>query len=392
MYKMSMNTQTIINIYFKHLFMLICGFFLFVSQIGAARIAPKVTNNQVSTRIKDVAFFDGIRENQLIGYGIVVGLNGTGDSLSSSPFTKESLISMLERLGINTRNINMDAKNVAAVMVTANLPPFARQGSTIDVNASSLGSAKSLSGGTLLVTPLYGADGQVYAVAQGAVAATGYVVSGQNATQTKGVPTNARITNGAIIEREMDFQFGDQNFLRLSLRNPDFTTIKRVSEVINAKLGTKTHPIDVGTLHIDIPLGYKDNLVGFITQIEQLEVAPDQRARVLIDEASGIVVMGENVKISRVAVAHGSLTIQIKENQEVSQPNSFGMGNTQTTTNTDINVDEGKTGNMVVLESGATLQNLIDSLNAIGVTPRDLIAILQVIKAAGALHADLETI
>jgi flagellar P-ring protein precursor FlgI len=299
---------------------------------------------------------------------------------------------MLERLGINTRNINMDAKNVAAVMVTANLPPFARQGATIDINTSSLGSAKSLLGGTLLVTPLYGADGQVYAVAQGAVVATGYTAGGQSSTQTKGVPTNARVANGAIIEREVDFQFGDRNFLRLSLRNPDFTTIKRVSEVVNTQLGIKTQPIDVGTLHIDIPAGYKDNLVAFITQIEQLEVTPDQRARVLIDNASGIVVMGENVKISRVAVAHGTLTIQIKDTQDVSQPNSFGAGNTQATTNTDISVDEGKTGNMVVLESGATLQNLIDSLNAIGVTPRDLISILQVIKAAGALHADLETI
>lgn len=362
------------------------GFFLFASEVSARQYTP------VATRIKDVAFFDGVRENQLIGYGIVVGLNGTGDSLSNSPFTKESLISMLERLGINTRNINMDAKNVAAVMVTANLPPFSRQGATIDVSVSSLGSAKSLLGGTLLVTPLYGADGQVYAVAQGAVAASGFSVGGQNSTQTKGVPTNARIANGAIIEREIDFQFGDQNYLRLSLRNPDFTTIKRISEVINSKLGTNSQPLDIGTLHIDIPVHYRDNLVSFITQLEQLEVAPDQRARVVIDDSSGIVVMGENVKIGRVAVAHGSLTIQVKETQDVSQPNSFGQGNTQTTTDTNVNVDEGKGGNMVMLESGTTLQNLIDSLNAIGVTPRDLIAILQAIKTAGALHADLETL
>lgn len=379
------------NIHFKHQLLLVCGFFLFVTGLDAKRVAPKVTNTQVSTRIKDVAFLDGVRENQLIGYGIVVGLNGTGDSLSSSPFTKESLISMLERLGINTRNINMDAKNVAAVMVTASLPPFGRQGATIDINVSSLGSAKSLLGGTLLVTPLYGADGQVYAVAQGSVAATGYSAGGQGATQTKGIPTNARLANGAIIEREMDFQFGDLNFLRLGLRNPDFTTVKRISEVINAKFTIQSKPLDNGTLHIDIPMSYKDNLVSFITQIEQLEVAPDQRARVLIDDTSGIVVMGENVKISRVAVAHGSLTIQIKDTQDVSQPNSFGAGNTQAATNTDIAASEGETGNMVVLESGTTLQNLIDSLNAVGVTPRDLIAILQVIKAAGALHADLET-
>lgn len=388
--RMNRNTKHQ-NIHFKHQLLLVCGFFLFVTALDAKRVAPKVTNTQVSTRIKDVAFFDGVRENQLIGYGIVVGLNGTGDSLSSSPFTKESLISMLERLGINTRNINMDAKNVAAVMVTASLPPFGRQGATIDINVSSLGSAKSLLGGTLLVTPLYGADGQVYAVAQGSVAATGYSAGGQGATQTKGIPTNARLANGAIIEREMDFQFGDLNFLRLGLRNPDFTTVKRISEVVNAKFNIQSKPLDNGTLHIDIPMSYKDNLVSFITQIEQLEVAPDQRARVLIDDTSGIVVMGENVKISRVAVAHGSLTIQIKDTQDVSQPNSFGAGNTQAATNTDIAASEGETGNMVVLESGTTLQNLIDSLNAVGVTPRDLIAILQVIKAAGALHADLET-
>lgn len=380
---MVMNTN---NKNLKHLFMMICGFFLFALSVHAKYSTP------VSTRIKDIAFFDGVRDNQLIGYGIVVGLNGTGDSLSNSPFTKESLISMLERLGINTRNINMDAKNIAAVMVTASLPPFSRQGATIDVSVSSLGSAKSLLGGTLLVTPLYGADGQVYAVAQGAVTASGFSVGGQNSTQTKGVPTNARIANGAIIERELDFQFGDQNYLRLSLRNPDFTTTKRISEVINTTLGANTHPIDIGTLHIDIPPHYRESLVSFITQIEQLAVAPDQRARVIIDDSSGIVVMGENVKIGRVAVAHGSLTIQVKESPDVSQPNSFGQGTTQTTVNTDVSVDEGRGGNMVLLESGATLQNLIDSLNAIGVTPRDLIAILQAIKAAGALHAELDTL
>lgn len=364
--------------------LLVCGFFCVTNCVEA--------NMAIKTRIKDIAFFDGVRDNQLIGYGIVVGLNGTGDSLSNSPFTKESLISMLERLGINTRNINMDAKNVAAVMVTASLPPFARQGANIDVNVSSLGSAKSLLGGTLLVTPLYGADGQVYAVAQGGVAASGLAAGGQNSTQVKGVPTNARIANGAIIEREVDFQFGDQDFIRLSLRNPDFTTAKRTSEVITQALNVRSYPIDVGALHIDIPAEYKQNLVGFITKIEQLEVIPDQRARVIIDDSSGIVVLGENVKISKVAIAHGSLTIQVKEAQEVSQPNSFGQGSTQQTTDTNVEISEGGKGNMVVLDSGTTLQDLVYSLNAIGVTPRDLIAILQAVKASGALHADLDTL
>lgn len=379
------NVTIHLNTYLKHLMWVVCGFVLFATSIDARKYSP------VSTRIKDIAFFDGVRDNQLIGYGIVVGLNGTGDSLSNSPFTKESLISMLERLGINTRNINMDAKNVAAVMVTANLPPFARQGGTIDVSVSSLGSAKSLLGGTLLVTPLYGADGQVYAVAQGAVTSSGFTVGGQNATQTKGVPTNARIANGAIVEREIDFQFANQNYLRLGLRNPDFTTAKRISEVINEKLNINSRPLDISTLHIDVPSHYKDNIVAFITQLEQLEVSPDQRARVVVDDSSGIVVMGDNVKIGRVAVAHGSLTIQVKDTQDVSQPNSFGQGSTQTTTDTAVAADEGPKGNIMLVESGATLQNLVDSLNAVGVTPRDLIAILQAIKAAGALHADLDT-
>lgn len=364
--------------------LLLCGFFLLQTTVDA--------NLNIRARIKDIAFFDGVRDNQLIGYGIVVGLNGTGDALSNSPFTKESLISMLERLGINTRNINMDAKNVAAVMVTASLPPFSRQGATIDVNVSSLGSAKSLLGGTLLVTPLYGADGQVYAVAQGGVAASGFSAGGQNASQVKGVPTNARIANGAIIEKELDFKFGEQDYIRLSLRNPDFTTAKRASAVISKSLNAHTYPIDVSTLHIDIPKEYRNDLVSFITKIEQLEVVPDQRARVVIDDSLGIVVLGENVKISKVAIAHGSLTIQVKEIQDVEQPNAFAEGDTARTTNTDVNVSEGSGGNMVVLDSGTTLQDLVYSLNAIGVTPRDLIGILQAIKASGALHAELDTL
>lgn len=373
--------------------MVLVGLFLFLQPlwlIGEAAASATVRQS-VSTRVKDVAFFDGVRNNQLIGYGIVVGLNGTGDSLSNSPFTKESLISMLERLGINTRNINMDAKNVAAVMVTATLPPFVRQGATIDVSVSSLGSAKSLMGGTLLVTPLYGADGQVYAVAQGGVAASGFVAGGQNASQTKGVPTNARIANGAIIEKEVDFDFGDQSYVRLSLRNPDFTTVERVSKAINEGMKLKSYPIDNGTLHIDVPASERQNLVGFMMRIEQLEFTPDHRAKVIIDDSTGTVVMTEGVRIGRVAVAHNALTVVVKETEDVSQPNSFGEGTSERTTDTDVAVSEGEEGNMLVLEKGTSLQSLVDSLNAVGVSPRDLVAILQAIKAAGALHADLET-
>jgi flagellar P-ring protein FlgI len=349
------------------------------------------SSQRLRTRIKDIAFIDGIRDNQLIGYGIVAGLNNTGDSLSNSPFTKESLISMLERLGINTRNINMDAKNIAAVMVTANLPPFARQGATIDISVSSLGSAKTLLGGTLLVTPLYGADGQVYAVAQGAVSASGFVVEGKNASQTKGVPTNGRIPNGAIIEREIAFKMDGNLPVRLSLRNPDFTTAKRISEVITKEMKTESNALDIATVSVNVPIEYKDNLVSFITRLEQLEITPDQRARVIIDDNTGLVAMGENVKISSVAIAHGSLVIKIKNIEKVSQPNLLAQGTTTTTTNTKIEVNEGGTGNLMMLDFGATLHELVMSLNAIGVTPRDLISILQAIKAAGALHADLET-
>ncbi len=343
------------------------------------------------TRIKDIAFIDGIRENQLIGYGIVAGLNGGGDSLSSSPFTKESLISMLERLGVNTRNINMDAKNVAAVMVTASLPPFARQGATIDITVSSLGSAKTLLGGTLLVTPLYGADGQVYAVAQGAVSASGFSVGSGNNRVTKGVPTNGRIANGAIIEREINFEMDGSKPVRLSLRNPDFTTSKRISETISAHLNTECTAIDIGTVAINIPIEYKKDLVSFITRLEQLEITPDQRARVIIDDNTGLVAMGENVKISNIAIAHGALTIKVKTRKNVSQPEAFSGGQTTVTADTTIQASEGPSGNTLLLDFGTTLHELVASLNALGVTPRDLISILQAIKAAGALHADLET-
>lgn len=354
-------------------------------------MAAQPKQDGLKTRIKDIAFIDGVRENQLIGYGIVAGLNGGGDSLSSSPFTKESLISMLERLGVNTRNINMDAKNVAAVMVTASLPPFARQGSNIDVTVSSLGSAKTLLGGTLLVTPLYGADGQVYAVAQGAVSASGFSVGTGNNRITKGVPTNGRIANGGIIEREINFELDSSKPIRISLRNPDFTTSKRISEIITQDLKTESSALDIGTVSVTIPNEYKADLVSFITRLEQLEITPDQRARVIIDDNTGIVAMGENVKISNIAIAHGALTIKVKTKKNVSQPGALSNGQTTVTTDTSIQASDGPSGNTLLLDFGTTLHELVASLNALGVTPRDLISILQAIKAAGALHADLDT-
>ncbi|HAD85932.1 MAG TPA: flagellar biosynthesis protein FlgA, partial [Rhodospirillaceae bacterium] len=274
-------------------------------------------NAGAASRIKDIVDFEGIRENQLVGYGLVVGLNGTGDSLSTGHFTKESLQSMLNRLGVQTTDSGLDSNNVAAVMVTSNMPPFARQGSRIDVTVSALGDSDSLLGGTLLVTPMLGADGEVYAVAQGQLAVGGFAAQGAAETVVKGVPTSARIANGAIVEREVAFEIGDMDVVKLSLKNPDFTTARRISQAINAFLGTlAARPSDPKTVQLHVPDTYRNNVVNLLTDVEQLRVEPDQMARVLIDEQSGTIVMGENVRISTVAIAQGSLTIRITETQQ----------------------------------------------------------------------------
>jgi len=345
-----------------------------------------------SSRIKDIADFEGIRENMLVGYGLVVGLGGTGDSLSSSPFTKQSLIGMLERLGVNVRDESVKTENVAAVMVTATLPAFARHGSRIDVVVSALGNAKSLLGGTLLVTPLVGADGEVYAVSQGNVAVSGFQAKGEGTTLNKGVPTGGRIPNGAIIEREVGFELGSMADLRLSLRNPDFTTATRLSKAINASVkGAQARAIDPGTVTFKVPANRKADMVGLMTEIEQLRITPDQIARVVIDEQSGIIVMGENVRISTVAIAQGNLTIRITETPQVSQPQPFSnTGTTTTVPRTEIEIDENKKRQLTVLRSGISLQELVRGLNALGIGPRDMISILQTIKAAGALQAEIE--
>lgn len=342
-----------------------------------------------ASRLKDIVDIEGVRENQLVGYGLVVGLNGTGDSLRNSPFTRQSLEAMLERLGVNTRDQNLNTKNVAAVMVTANLPPFAAHGSRIDVSVSSLGDAKSLSGGMLLVTPLLGADGQVYAVGQGPVAAGGFAASGDSGTSViRNVPTIGRIPNGALIEREIGFDLANQNSLRLSLRNPDFTTARRISRVINAYMGMDIAEVsDPGTVHLYRP--HNMDMTNLISEIEGLVVEPDQQARVVIDEASGVIVMGENVRVSTVAIAQGNLTIQISEQPGVSQPAPFSEGQTAIVPQSGVEVLEDGTG-LAVLNGGVPLQDLVDGLNALGVTPRDMIAILQALKAAGALQADIE--
>lgn len=342
------------------------------------------------SRIKDIAEFEGVRENMLIGYGLVVGLKGTGDKIEDMPFTRESLIGMLERLGVNTRGVTLKPKNIAAVMVTANLPPFGRQGSRIDVTVSALGDAKSLLGGTLLVTPLVGADGEVYSVAQGQVQVGGFEAQGQGTSISKGVPTSGRIPNGATIEREVPFTLAGMETVNIALRNPDLTTARRVAAAVNAHLGTQQAvPSDPGTIKVAVPPGH--SVVSLLTDIEQLRVEPDQLARVVIDEQTGIIVIGENVRVSRVAVAQGSLTIRVTETPQVSQPNPFAeVGETVVVPRTDIQVDEGADRKLGIVDGGVSLQEVVNGLNALGIGPRDMISILQAIKAAGALQAEIE--
>lgn len=345
-----------------------------------------------ASRIKDIVDFEGVRDNMLIGYGLVVGLNNTGDTLANGHFTKQSLQAMLNRLGVKPTDDGLDSQNVAAVMVTATLPPFARQGSRIDITVSALGDSSNLLGGTLLVTPLLGADGEVYAVSQGQVAVGGFQTQGDAETVTKGVPTSGRIANGGIVEREVAYDISGMTNVKLTLRNPDFTTARRVSQAINAFLGTSAAAAsDPTTIQLKVPRSYLNNVVNLLTDIEQLRVEPDQLARVVIDEQTGTIVMGENVRISTVAIAQGSLTIRITETQQVSQPGPFAeVGTTTTVDRTNIEVEEGEERQLTVLEPGVSLQDLVNGLNALGIGPRDMITILQAIKTAGALQAEIE--
>jgi flagellar P-ring protein precursor FlgI len=365
---------------------------LAVTGLALALLAGAANPSIAASRIKDVTNFEGIRDNLLVGYGLVVGLNNTGDTLSDGHFTKQSLLAMLERLGVKPTEAGLSSKNVAAVIITASLPAFSRQGSRFDVTVSALGDSASLLGGTLLVSPLLGADGEVYGVAQGQVAVGGFSVGGDAETVTKGVPTSARIANGAIVERELNFDLASLKTIRVSLRNPDLTTARRVAQAMNAFLGTDAaRPSDPGTVQLRVPRGYENNVVGLLTDLEQLRVEPDQLARIIIDEQSGTIVMGENVRISTVAIAQGSLTIRITETAQVSQPGPFAeVGDTTTVARTDIQVDEGADNKLSVVNSGVTLQDLINGLNSLGIGPRDLITILQAVKAAGALQAEIQ--
>lgn len=365
----------------KSIFVLVATFFL----VGFSE--PSLS----ASRIKDIANFEGVRDNALIGYGLVVGLDGTGDSLNKAIFTRESLIGMLERLGVNARDKALKTKNVAAVVVTANLPPFARQGSKIDVTVSTIGDSKSLAGGTLLVTPLKGADGAVYAVSQGSLSVGGMSAEGKNSSVKKGVLTAAKISNGAVVEKELAYDFSRVRKLKLALRNPDFTTSKRVADVINYTIDADAaYALDPGTIQLTVPEFYHRNPVKFITQVEQLYVEPDQPARILIDDQTGLIVMGESVKINKIALAQGNLTISISETSNVSQPRQFSFkGKTAVTNNTGISVDDGSGKQIAMLDTGVKLSDLVNALNSLGVSPKDLISILQGIKASGALQAEI---
>ncbi|HAU29089.1 MAG TPA: flagellar biosynthesis protein FlgA [Rhodospirillaceae bacterium] len=349
-----------------------------------------------AARIKDMVEIEGVRDNMLVGYGLVVGLNGTGDSLGSSPFTQQSLVGMLERLGVNIRNQSLKTKNVAAVVVTATLPPFATQGKRIDVTVATLGDAKSLLGGTLLVTPLMGADGEVYAVAQGAAMTSGFAAEGQGGSVVKNVPTTARMPDGAIIERELDFSLNDMPRIRLSLRNPDFTTAQRMAQAINKHFGnTLANAPDPANIVLDMSqTGMAP--AALLASIESLQVTPDQMARIVIDDKAGVIVMGENVRISTVAIAQGNLTIRITEMPETSQPAPFSnTGSTVTNPRTSIGVEDNSSsgnGKVMVMTEAPNLHQLVEGLNTLGVSPRDIISILQSIKAAGALQADIEVL
>ncbi|WP_373497766.1 flagellar basal body P-ring protein FlgI [Desulfococcus sp.] len=345
-----------------------------------------------AARIKDLADIQGVRQNQLVGYGLIVGLEGTGDG-KKSVFTNRAVSSMLEKMGIPVSPEEIKTKNIASVMVTAVLPPFARAGSRIDVVVSSIGDAGNLQGGTLVLTPLKGVDGKVYAVAQGSISTGGFAVEGNASTVQKNFLTVGRVPAGAVIEREVPFDFSGKDGLTLMLRQPDFTTCSRVADAINHRFpGAAAHAADPGTVQVKVAGEYSGDIVRFATLIEGLEVNPDVAARVIINERTGTVVMGQDVRISAVAVAHGNLSVQITEGAAVSQPREFSRrGETVVVPETDIAVEEGS-NNLMLMDAGATIGGVVRALNALGVTPRDLIAILQAIKAAGALQAQLEII
>ncbi len=347
------------------------------------------TNVTAQTRIRDVVDVEGVRQNDLIGYGIVVGLNGTGDSVRNSPFTEDSLTYMLERLGVNVQGEDIKPNNAAAVLVTATLPSFARSGSTIDISVSSIGDAKSLEGGTLILTPLKGADNEVYAVAQGSIIVSGIDVQAQAARETRGTPTAGAIPNGARVEREIGYDFNQRDSPTLAIRDPDFTTAARVEDVINTAYGTQVaYTRDPGTVDLDLR-GLQGSPSRILADIENLPVSVSVPARIVIDEKSGTIVLGEDVTISKVAIAQGNISIKVVESPVVSQPNPFARGESIALPRSQITIGQTGSKNIAMLEPNVSLSELIAGLNALGVTPQEIADIIRTMKTAGALHADL---
>jgi flagellar P-ring protein precursor FlgI len=360
---------------------------LFLAAFAALLLAPR---DAAAVRIKDIATFSGVRDNQLTGYGLVVGLSGTGDKKDSA-FTMRTMVNMMEKMGVRVDMKQMKPKNVAAVMLTARMPVSAKPGTRLDVTVSSLGDSTSLLGGVLVQTPLKGVDGKVYALAQGALAVGGFSVTGNQAQAQKNVSTVAQIPGGGVVERAVPFEFNSQDHLTLSLNSPDFSTTNQIVDRINKALGgTFAKPVDSATVNLDIPSDFRGNMVPLMASLENIEITPDTAARVVVDEKTGTIILGRDVRISRVAVAHGNLQVTVQENQDVSQPGPFSGGRTVVTPSTDLTATE-EQRNLNILE-GATLQELVDALNSVGAGPRDLISILRSMKAAGALHAHLEVI
>lgn len=359
---------------------------ILVATIFAVSGAVCVAN---PVRIKDLVEFEGVRSNDLIGYGLVVGLNGTGDGLRNAPFTEDLMTNILERLGVNVTGEEFRPKNVAAVFVTASLPPFARSGSKIDVTVSAIGDAKSLLGGTLVMTPLNAADGQIYAVAQGAIIAGGVSAQGDAAQVTQGVPTAGSVPSGATVEREIEFDFAQMSRIDLALRSPDFTTAIKIEERLNTYFEKPVAAMmDAGTISVNIAATGARSAAHALGAIENLTVTPQQRARVVVDQRSGTIVMGQDVRISKVAVSQGNLTLEVKEQAETSQPNPFSQGETVTVPRTSALITEDQGIALAEVPEGANLSEVVSGLNALGVSPRDMIDILKSIKSAGALHAD----
>ncbi|PIE14125.1 MAG: flagellar biosynthesis protein FlgA [Rhodobacterales bacterium] len=345
--------------------------------------------NANPVRLKDLVEFDGVRGNDLVGYGLVVGLNGTGDGIRNAPFTEEIMSNILERLGVNITGEQFRPKNVAAVFVTATLPPFSRAGAQIDVTVSAIGDAKSLLGGTLIMTPLNAADGQIYAVSQGTIIAGGASAEGDAGGVVQGVPTSGVIPSGARVEKEIEFDLASLKTLRLALRDPDFTTAGRIEREINRSFGSRVAlMLDSGTVQLNITRTNSRSPAHALSRIENILVSPERKARVVVDQRSGTIVMGEDVRISRVAVSQGNLTLRIQETPLTVQPNPFSDGETVVIPRTQAELQEEPGIGLAEVQPGTSLSEVIAGLNALGVSPRDMIDILKSVKAAGALHAE----